>query len=581
MASQAMLSLLIDECGADASELPQLVRLNELIRAEEEGTGGGSIAAHTPVATPGPPSPPLASPTLAPAEVIRTEKQAAGSDTLSVPTSAKDNTVLGFLLHHCAGLEEQAQCTALKQLHGLLLAETREEGADESANGNFSPLRAKPPTAAPAYAANAVAADATKPSHKHDHPTLSDVSAMHQNWMGATTAVPSPALPGTAPPPPLSIPVPILPGAGEWKGTTYFRAETAASLQPSTQPMLRHAVSAASAIGAASVRVDGNAMSDGADALRPHPPLQPSARKGLPPSDDDKQAENKQTAATVLFPSHASPTEETCAAQAADEAPAAGEDGRAELKATTSLRPRHTPHMPSYAGRMPCPVNEALAARNSATARLLAGGGMARAASETPPASRPMSEFAKRFVAGLYERGGTPCVEALSSPIPQQHQHHTQHPTQMLAAGSGVGAVCGRRASSERSLLRAPLADMWRSRQTVDACRVPPAQERVPLLARKVATRPMLRAPTPLQHDRQHRGTGSEPLRPHRALPYHPAAGSPTVLPCARPLRRHSSFSHSAEGSCGTAAVDSLSDLIVVGVRIHLPFLVPKRPRHA
>ncbi|CAJ1990511.1 hypothetical protein conserved [Leishmania donovani] len=578
-----MLSLLIDQCGADASDLPQLVRLNELIRAEEEGTGGGSIAAQTPVATQAPTSLPLAAPTVAPAEGTRVERQAAEPPTPSVSTPAKDNTALGFLLHHCARPEEQAQCTALQRLHGLLLEETHEGGADESVDGNFSPLRAKPPTVAPAHAAAAVVADAIKPPHKHDHPALSDVGAMHQNWMGATTAVPSPALPGSAPPPPpwLSIPVPILPGAGEWKGSTYFRAETAASPQPLAQPVPRHAVSAASATDVAAVGVDRNAMSNGSDALRANSPLPPSASKELPPSDDDKQAENKQAPATVLLPSHASLTEETCAAQTAHETPAAGEGGRAELKATTPLRPRHTPLTPSYAGRMPCPASEALAARNSATARLLAGGGATRAASETPPASRPMSEFAKRFVTGLYEKVGTPCVEALSSPIPWQHQHHTRHPPQVLAAGSGVGAARGRRASSERSLLRAPLAEMWQSRQADDAYHVPPAQERVSLLAQKVATRPMLRTPTPLQHDHQHGGTGSEPLRPHRIVPHRPAAGSPAVLPSARPLRRHSTFPHSAEGSSGTAAVEPLSDLMVVGVRIRLPVLGPKRPRHA
>ncbi|CAG9577769.1 conserved hypothetical protein [Leishmania major strain Friedlin] len=578
-----MLSLLIDQCGADASDLPQLVRLNELIRAEEEGTGGGSIVAHTLVATQAPPSPPLAAPTVAPAEGTHVERQAAEFATPFVSTPAKDNTALGFLLLHCALPEEQAQCTALQRLQGLLLEETHEGGADESADGNFSPFRAKPPTLAPAPTAAAVVANAIKPPHKHDHPAFSDVGAMHQNWIGATTAVPSPALPGTAPPPRprLSIPVPILPGAGEWKGTTYFRAEEAASPQPSAQPVPRHAVSAASAADISAAGVDGNAMSDETDALRASSPLQPSESKELPPSDDDKQAENKQAPVTVLLPSHAALTKETCAAQTAHETPAAGEGRRAELKAATPLRPRHTPHTSSYAGRMPCPVSEALAARNSATARLLAGSGATRAASETPPVSRPMSEFAKRFVMRLYERPCTPCVEATSSPIPRQHQHHTQHPPQMLAAGSGVDAARGRRASSERSLLRAPLAEMWQSRQAVDACHVLPAQERASLLAQKVVTRPMLRTPTPLQHDHQHRGTGSEPLRPHCTVPHRPAAGSPALLPSARPFHRHSSFPHSAGGSSGTAAVEPLSDLMVVGVRIRLPAVGPKRPRHA
>ncbi|GET90301.1 hypothetical protein, conserved [Leishmania tarentolae] len=577
---QAMLSLLIDQCGAMASELPQLVRLNELIRAEEQGTGGGFTAVQPQISTQGLPSPPLAAPTIAPAEVIHIGRQLEGSDTPSGPASSKDNTMLGFLLHSCVCPEEQAQCPMLHQLHRLLREEMHEGGANELANVNVSPLRAEPPAVASAQTSTAVAADTIKPPHQHDYPALSDATAMCQNWRGTAAAVPSSVVPGTAPPPPppppLDIPVPILPGAGKWKEATNFRAETAASPQPLAQPARMGAVSAAVVTSVAAAGTDKQSMSDSTDTFRAHSPRRLSAGTALPLCDDDEKAP------TAVSPStHASRTEETRAAPVALKVLAAGGSGRAELKATTSLGPRHTPHPPSYAGRMPCPVNEALAARNSATVRLLAGGGRTRASPETTLMSRPMSGFSKRFLMGLYERVSTPCAEALPSPAPRRQPHHTQHPPHMLAAGSGVGAARGRRASSERSLLGATLAEMRQSTQAGGTCRVSPTQRRVPLLAQKLATAPMARACTPLEHSYRHRDIESEPPRPNLALPHHSASGSPAVLPCARPLHRHYSFPRSTEGSSGTPAVEPFSDMMVVGVRIRLPSVGPARPRHA
>ncbi|CAJ1030642.1 hypothetical protein Q4I30_005573 [Leishmania utingensis] len=574
-----MLSLLINQCGAKASDLPQLVRLTELIRAEKEGAAGGFTVAPTPLATQTPLPPPLST---EPGEVTRVAGQAAKSTTLSVLTSAKDHTALGFLLHNCASPAEQSQCTMLQQLYGLLLPETHEGGASESADGSFSPLRVKPSTAVPVHPATTVAAGAERASHRHHHPVSSDAIATHEQRSDATTTAPLSALLDSAPLLPPSIPVPILPDPGNWEGAVaFYPAATAAPTHPSTPPVPMHLVSAVAVTGIAAVAADRNAMRDGADALRANSPLLPSSSAELPPNDDDEQAERNRESGVVLFPAPASCTDETSAAHATHVEPAAGEGGRAELGAATLPLPRYPPHPSFYAGRMPCPVNEALAARNSATLRLLAGCGATRWASSLSPTSRPTSGPAKRFTSGLYGRASTPRGGAFSSPIPSQQQRYTPHPPQTLPIRGGVEVIRAHRTLSERSLLPVRPAEPWQAWQAVDTVRVSSAQGRVSLLAQDVAPRLRLSTSTPHHHRYQRRVTGAEPPRPPRAFPYNPATISSGVLPCVRPFRRRSSLSQYVRDNSDAPTVEPFADLIVVGARIHLPSLHPTRPRYS
>ncbi|KAG5473983.1 hypothetical protein CUR178_04093 [Leishmania enriettii] len=567
-----MLSLLIDQCGADASDLPQLVRLNELIRAEGEEAGGGSSTTHSPPTTQAPPSP-LAAPVTASVEVTRVAWQTAKFSAWPAPTPGEDHTMLGFLLTRCPRPEEQAQCTVLQQLHGLLLEETHEGSANEKADVSFVHH-----TTAPAHPAPSAVEDTIKPVQRQGHSVILGVIAAHDNWIDATTAVPSPALPHSLPSSPLSVPVPILPDAGDWKGTTtFFHAETVAASPLSAPPVTMPPVPAAAATGVAAAVTERSATTRGIDALRTHaPPLLP-ARTELRPKDNEQQSEGNRELATVLLSTHASLSEEPSASQSAHKVLAVGEGRRAESGAAAPLPPHYAPHLRPYGGRMPCAVNEALAARGSATAWLLAGGRATRPASATPSASRPKSGFARRFVAGLYERVSMTRAGALSSPILPHQRRHPQHLPQALAAGSGVGAARGHRACSDSSPLQGHLAGSWHGGQKVGAGRVSLTQERVSLLAQDVVTRPLFSTTAPLEYGHPNGAVGSGSLRPHRACPYHPGIGSPAVLPGLRPSRPASSLPRSG----GTSAVEPLTSLMVVGTRIHLPSPHPVRRRYS
>ncbi|KAG5473701.1 hypothetical protein LSCM1_04328 [Leishmania martiniquensis] len=572
-----MLSLLIDECGADASDLPQLVRLNELIRAEEEGADGGSATVRTPPPTQSLPPPPLAATATAPVEVTRVAWQASKPATRSVPTPPDDHTMLSFMLNHCASPEEKAQCTVLQRLHGLLLGETLEEGASWEADGNLIQSTAASRLSASAHPAFSFVEDVSRPAQRHDRLAPSGVTATQESRSDTTTAAPLSALPHPAPSPALSIPVPILPDAGAWKGAmTFFHADTALVSRPSSSVVAVCLVSGAATTGVAVAVTDRDATDDKGNAICANTPPSLITKTELLPQNGEWHPKGDRELATVP-PSPASLTRESSASQAAHEVPAESEGGRAESEAAAPLLPHYAPHRPSYAGQMPRPVSEALAARNSATARLLAGDGATRPACATPPVPRPVSGFAKRFVAGLYERVSVTRGEVLSSPIPPHQRRHSLQLPQLLAAGSGVGAARGHRAWPERSPARAHLAGPCQARQGVNAARVSLTQGRGPLLAQEVATRPPLCTPPLFELEPLNGVADSGPPRPHRACPQHPAVGSPVVLSGARPLRPPSSLPRSG----GASAVESLTGLMVVGTRIHLPSPHPMRPRYS
>ncbi|KAK7195529.1 hypothetical protein NESM_000480900 [Novymonas esmeraldas] len=456
-----MLSFLIHECGAAAADLPQLVRLKSLLDAEESGT------ALSPQTRTPPPAP-----------------------------APRDSTCLGFLLQRCASTDEVAQCAMLQMLHGLLTDEAHDVRVGGPATAHDSSLPPVPPVPPPPRS-----------------------TAQHREHAAGT------ALPDSALPPPLCIPVPIVPGAGDWKGTVALLPSPTVSTQVPPTPC-------AAAEAVAEVRTSSDAAS---------PKNRPAAVTDTPAGDDGGPVVPSLSERPPARPTHGTPGVAVAAA-------AAG------AAAASPLPPRHPLYVPAYAGRMPRAAADVFATRSSATVRLLAGGAV-RPSSAGPRAPRPMSVFAKRFIADMYERVSTPHAGAMSSPIPTQQSSHQPPPpppaapsasSLLLATGSGVYAARGRRASSGLA--------------------------RVALHGNTVAARslPFTPAPPPGRV-----GGACSQARPVHPVSPRTAAAAETApaTPSAPPARPHSSL---PRRDTSAAAADG-GALVVVGARIRLPSLPTTR----
>lgn len=358
-----MLSFLLDKCGTASSELPQLVRLNALLAEENntnESNGSNTLNRATVAAT-------MPKDTAAPPPRSSFSPPTPVSPTVQ---ARKDHTMLGFLLDRCATAEERQQCPMLEQMRTWLSEEGTEEKAVVEQRAD-APAINKAAVAATSAVSNNVASAA-----QHD-----------QQQQQQTTAETSTT------PPVMAIPLPILPGAGDWRGTITVH-------------------------GAVAPVVSSPAYSS--------PIAPPCSTTAAPQEVTESTKDHKEKE----------------------------EDGL-----VLSAPPQLPPHPPGaaaaaaaavYAGRMPCPASEALAARNSATVRLLAGAGVGtsskpstRPSSSLPPASRPTSGFAKRLMADLYERvtsnaitTATPRAGTTSAAIPYSQAQLLTH-----ATGSGVRAA--------------------------------------------------------------------------------------------------------------------------------------------
>ncbi|KAG5490516.1 hypothetical protein JKF63_00636 [Porcisia hertigi] len=566
-----MLSLLINRCDAEAADLPQLLRLHELLCAEEEGVGGGSAALRTPVTTQTPSAPHLTEVTSATLNATRVAGDAA--------RAAGDRTVLGFLLHHCTNPGEEAEYTGLRQLHGLLLEESRIEDANKSADMKTSLPRAQPPTTVPVHIAPTTAADVISSLDPPNQRVPSGTMIMTEKPFENPSFVSAPEGSRPALSSPLAIPVPIVPQANGWRGTTTFLPASAeASPQPLASPGPKRGASEDATIGVAAAAAESNVMGAEASVFVAKASPVHSTGSELPPrTDKDRPVKDSSQYPALSLPTSVSVGEEISAAQTTREVRAAGEGGRGNLEAVTSPPLRRFPQHFSSVGRMPCPIDEVLAARSSATVRLHRGVGTVQSLSPLPPASRPMSGFARRFISGLYE-GVVPSRDRrMSSPIPIPKKRHLQPLYQRLPTGGGARAVRAHRASLERSGEH-PVQPR-QARQGAGNVRLPLPQERVYQFAQEVVTRPRFSTPTPLQPPPKRSVGGFEPDRTCRISPC-AATGSRAVVLDSRPVRPHSSLAHSGRGSGNASADEPLAGLILIGARIPLPSFRPDYSRH-
>jgi hypothetical protein len=459
---------------------------------------------------------------------------------------AVDNTMLGFLLDKCATAEEQVQCPVLQQMRGWLQEsdETPEEAATEAKLGVSTVT---------AHVAGKETAQLVENGAAHSNTVAESINHHDGTPAPEKAASRTPAAAAVV----AEIPTPILPGVGDWKGTITVYASPPPDLPPPQSTENKNTATL---------------------------PVQPEASVTTA-TDQAKRAHDEVSAAVTT--SHTAPT------------PPAS---------STGSQPQH-PHVPSYAGRMPCPASEALAVRNSATVRLLSGIGITRAAasrptSSLPPASRPMSGFAKRFISSLYDRVSAPrdCVrESASVPLSKasafvypigsgvravrEHQWHQQQqqqqqslsdgqPTSRVPAGIEAWRLGVRERQHDSIGLRAGAADgissVHDNSNHAHASRftpAPPSERRVsgsePRQRRPWLTRP-----------------AAAGRSPSNILPSMGGTASAAVAGALRPARRPASAIREQQPGPVPGCADPVG-LMVVGARIRLPSTGALRTRYA
>ncbi|KPA80316.1 hypothetical protein ABB37_04597 [Leptomonas pyrrhocoris] len=536
-----MISFLVSKCGAEASELPQLVTLHRLLQEDErEGAAGASTAAKP---------------------VVQDYADKSTPHVVRSSLAHADNSMLGFLLDRCATVEEQSQCPRLQQMRGWLLQE-EESAKRENADAVHEPN-------VPA-AATRTGWDGTGSAKQREGtgitPTPTHERIFHRHHENTTTDRTPPLSPAAvtaaegAPPAPAMavIPVPILPGVGDWKGTITVLAPPPSpqTSQPARQP------SKEGEAASVSVTEPAEGARKGSDTAVTETPV--------PFSKNEILAAGKKT------PKH----DKEQRSGPADAPPSGG-------AASSSTSPPPHPTLSAYAGRMPRPASEALAVRNSATVRLLSGRGVrmspSNLSSPIPPASRPMSGFARRFMADLYERVSTPKTGVTAPLSPGSATGH--------ATGSGVRAAREhnpahgqlqqqrqqQRQQTPSTSLAATRAEAWHAGAAAGV-RGATASRTGTVVAppsRFTPVRPAGR-----------RASDSEP-RPRRNSLHRPAGvvGCPpsVVLPgvgaAARPVRPPSSAAYGQHVGTTSGCADPVG-LMVVGAHIHLPSAPLSRSRY-
>lgn len=549
---QPMLAFLINKCGADVSELPQLVRLNHLLLEEDEENGAAATVQPSSQGT-----------TTATTTTTTTAASAATSAAEMSTVAPKDASMLGFLLDKCASKEERAQCPVLQQMRGWLLQDAAAAPPENAANAQQPNALASVAHKAGLEAAATAASAAEKLVHEED-------ICCHENKTAAqgTASIRPPPQPPTVATsttpvhaagegsqklssmlPVTDIPVPILPGAGDWKGSITVYA-AAPPLPTSSQP---------TANAPKPERVDARHTANGRAG---HEAATPSSTAT---TCVENNAVNK---AAVTLPQGTTPNQQSSEKRALADVTAANDIVTAN-PAATSAEPSRLQHttLPSYAGRMPCPASEALAVRNSAAVRLLSGVG-SRPSSGMPPASRPMSGFAKRLMADLYDRVSTPhTVSGGPAAVAQ-----SQAPTLTHAIGSGVRAArehqqqlqhqkqWQQRSSSHEETGEEP----WHNTAASHALHLTPAL-------------PAGRRTSGFEF-RQRRSSLSNPAVARASRD--PTVVLPGVGPAGRTPRRPLSAVHGQPAAPTPGSAD-LTGLVVVGARIRLPSAQPTRPRYA
>ncbi|KPI88754.1 hypothetical protein ABL78_2133 [Leptomonas seymouri] len=526
-----MLSFLIEKCGADAAEVPQLVKLNNLLLEEDDGEAA-------------------AAPTVKPAS--QGDNNGGARSGVVDSRRQSDNTMLSFLLDTCAVAEERMQFPVLQQMRSWLLQEAElPENATEDIEAN-----------APAAARRAKldsAGTANPPGGSGSSTTRYDTFQLDNTMEGSKspTLPPLPATTGNDPrvAPGANAPAPILPSSGSWKGST--TACTSPSPLQASQPSLQASAARKAEADSAETHTEGDA-----NAIS-------SCQKNSARHTDTKAPDYGGVMHRGLTGAKLS-----------------------EGAVASSTLPRSQRILPTYAGRMPCPASEAMSVLNSATVRLLSRAGVTSKSSRpssVPPTSCPMSGFTRRFMANLYERVSTLSPRAAdaseAAPLSQEHvlcnahgsgmraarehyqlQHQQQQQTTSFApTGTEVwhtGAAAGARGSTAAADGAAALS----LRGTVGPCRPSP-----PAPARSTGRR------TSGPESRQRRSSLS---RPTAVVGHPPSVALPCVGAAARSVHRPSSAAHGQPAGRTPGSADPVG-LMVVGARIRLPSTAPKRSQYA
>lgn len=514
-----MLAFLVDRCGAQQKELPQLVALRNLLRQEERGADFAAEEAVTSAVaeTPAAPPPQTASET---SRVFHTQPSLSNAEPLHQPhhKEGPNSSALGFILCNSASMEptgaEASNFPMLTELYNLLRHES-EEGTQV------------PPVAVPL---TTVLSSSTAGASS---PLIATAS---------TAAYSASTVSGSA------VPLPIVPTAGGWHGVFGAPSGTTAGAPP-PPPQFRHPSERPRNPSPLTTAASPPVSPPLADRATVVPVGGASSRIPRKPRTTSATERHGGRPATEMLSSPIQDGLETSSAQTAASSTSRGhghgQDG--------------TPPSTSTAGRMPCPPCELLANGHGLSNGHRSPHGCG---SETEAvgigARQPLSHYARRFLSDLYER--------VSTPVSQFPSHSS-----LCATGSGIKAARGRRTSVDAVAMQAnavPSAPrtgllhhrLPRPSASSHAFPMPPPAHRSP--PRHAAARSFLH---------QHGSAVGGPRHPSRS----PSAGpSPTVAGHRRSASQYSrcsSAGHARRSSAGVAEKATGTGFMIVGERIPLP----------